>query len=65
MHRTFVPDRWRLVTGSWIDHSVRQIGPMPFVTTKTFGPTSSLNEHDERAVRRDEQRMVVTNRLHW
>ncbi len=37
MDRAFVPGGWRLVTTGWIDHSGRQLGPTPFVTTKTAG----------------------------
>jgi hypothetical protein len=33
----FVPDGWRLVTRLWIDHSAPEIGPIPFVTTKSVG----------------------------
>jgi hypothetical protein len=33
----FVHDGWRLVTRLWIDHSAPEIGPIPFVTTKSVG----------------------------
>jgi hypothetical protein len=35
MTLAFVPDCRRLVTRRWIDHSALEIGPMPFVTTKS------------------------------
>jgi hypothetical protein len=35
MTLAFVPDCRRLVTRYWIDHSAQEIGPMPFVTTKS------------------------------
>jgi hypothetical protein len=38
----FVPDGRRLVTSPWIDHSAPQIGPIPFVTTKSVGAVRGL-----------------------